>query len=860
MNLSPAYVIKKSMDAVYRRWKWLRLGQHLGTAGTLFCVAWFLIQFTAWQGILTQPWLFYLLAALLVWFAVLAFFIISFVIIATQAKRPWLANALEKACPGMMDRVATLVFLEERRPSIHMIPIKRKIEEQAVQVLEKEKLASPFSSDRTLLHLGVFALALLGIIVFQYRFSPFAQLLAPPPAPEAAATAKPDSPFELAARDVTETTEKKAWGEVHIVDPGRDVKLSKVDVLPLQIEIATSDPMINPTWMTSINGQPEEPHSLAMASDPNYMVYQPMIYLDELKVTEWDVISYYAKVQTSNLAEYASKMYFIEIRPFREDILKSMEGKDGKGEKGKALSLLNEITALIHQQTEILQQTHLHQQTKYASDEMRLQDSKKLTDAESDLAVATNHFFAEVASEQENSDIGEILNQLTLAEQEMDRAAAALKDDVTVEGKQREQAALADLIASRKAFQKAANNGAFGGGNNPDDDNDPVVTAGESHKAMSQVSEMHDRDKATLQTLQDLTQRQQALTKTPRTDWSKSQADVRNKLNDLIKQNPDLFRGSEPEQAATQQDMSQAMAAMSGDDTWGTERYATRAGESMGDLEKVVSKNHDAQQLAQAYSLKKIIDQSVKQLGQEQAKPGSMSGDEAKTVADTAQKSTGTLKEITDGMNGAGFGPGLQQSLSDQNQEALNQALKQLAEAPDGSSRTSAAGLAQGDLQKVSQAFDQSQPALTKQSRSQDQFKASPGDSLDQASQQLRSLIAAQENQHAPSPADEAKAESEILHNLEAGLIDPQKPGNPDKAQLVAQAEELLKPKNAAPVDPAVLKKLLDQIEAVRIEANDAAGVKPTEPITTFVDPAKLPPAYRDRIRTYFEQLSGQSK
>ena len=169
----------------------------------------------------------------------------------------------------------------------------------------------------------------------------------------------------------------------------------------------------------------------------------------------------------------------------------------------------------------------------------------------------------------------------------------------------------------------------------------------------------------------------------------------------------------------------------------------TRAGESMGDLEKVVAKNHEEQQLAQAYALKKIIDQNIKQLGQEQAKPGSMSGDDAKTLANTAQQSTSTLKEITDNMNGAGFGPGLQQSLSNENQQALDEDLQKLAQSQPGADRQSAAGMAQGGLQKVSQAFDKSQPELTQQIRGQDQLQPSPGDALDQASQELQSLIAA---------------------------------------------------------------------------------------------------------------------
>ena len=66
--------------------------------------------------------------------------------------------------------------------------------------------------------------------------------------------------------------------------------------------------------------------------------------------------------------------------------------------------------------------------------------------------------------------------------------------------------------------------------------------------------------------------------------------------------------------------------------------------------------------------------------------------------------------------------------------------------------------------------------------------------------------------------------------------------------------------KEATPVDAASLKKLLDAIEAVRIEANDPAATKPVEEQTTFVDPSKFPPTYRDRIQSYFEQLSTHSQ
>jgi len=38
----------------------------------------------------------------------------------------------------------------------------------------------------------------------------------------------------------------------------------------------------------------------------------------------------------------------------------------------------------------------------------------------------------------------------------------------------------------------------------------------------------------------------------------------------------------------------------------------------------------------------------------------------------------------------------------------------------------------------------------------------------------------------------------------------------------------------------------------------DVRGNKPKEPAVTYIDPARLPPAYRRRIERYFKKLSEQ--
>ncbi len=500
--------IEENLSFVRQRLKWLVFGRRFGTAGMVFCLVWFLIQLAARGGSLTDLRIYHLLIALMAMAGLATVIVIFFVTFARHEKRALIGNALEDGCPSLMDRINTLIYLEENPRKVRSFRLKNQIEAQAVQVFETEKVVSPFPADRTWAHLGAFVLLLAGVIFFQMHYDPFKGLKYQ----TQTAIAKPSQPFELAPqKDVSETVAKKTWGEVRIVDPGHDVKLTKVDVLPLQIEMTASDTMDKPVWVTSVDGGEESSHDLAPPTDPNYMVYQPLIYLDQLKVTEWDVVSYYGKVHSAAPADYASSLNFIEIRPFREDILKMTGDKDGKGKN--RYNLLSELTGLIRQQTSLIQDTHRHIETVYPQDDMRMQDARKLSHAENELSTATDHFYGKIASESENTPVGEILDELSQAEEQMTRATRALQDDVAQEGKKREQDALTHLIACRKAFQKVLSDhpDAFGGDNSADETAENTPTATDSLKALSQVSEMRNRDQAALQSLHQMTQKQQAM-------------------------------------------------------------------------------------------------------------------------------------------------------------------------------------------------------------------------------------------------------------------------------------------------------------------------------------------------------------
>ena len=201
-------------------------------------------------------------------------------------------------------------------------------------------------------------------------------------------------------------------------------------------------------------------------SEPRYAVYQPTVYLDELRLADWDVMTYYAKANTEKENSFASDVYFLEVRPFREDILK-MPG----GEGGEAYQCLNELSMLISRQQHVIRQTHQHLQKPQEQETLQAQDRKKLSEAEADLGDSAQHLYAKMAAKMENKPIGEALDSLAKAEKSLDRASKLLGDNVMNEAQNRERRALAELVAARKMFQKAVSDNPDAFADGPEDGN-----------------------------------------------------------------------------------------------------------------------------------------------------------------------------------------------------------------------------------------------------------------------------------------------------------------------------------------------------------------------------------------------------
>ena len=410
-------VVETSLNRAEFRWKWLKFLQHSFLLGGILCVLVLLFGGAISVGWVTSKALATTFFALLGIVGFIAWAVIIISVMAGAPDRSWLAAALERVNPRLLDRLNTLLFLERRRRDARAHSFALRIARQTQAVLAAKASPSPFPATRALEYMLGFIVALTATVLVYQLYSPWSRLLAAEKA-KATPPVQAEKPLELALPTTNNAEQSQTWGEVRITDPGGDLRVTKVDVVPLQIEAAANQALKKVGWFSTINGAGETPHELPPPSEPRYAVYQPTVYLDELRLADWDVMTYYAKANTEKENSFASDVYFLEVRPFREDILK-MPG----GENGEAYQCLNEMSTLISRQQHVIRQTHQHLQKPQEQENLQAQDRKKLSEAEADLGDSAQHLYAKMAGEMENKPIGDALDNLAKAEKSLDRAS-----------------------------------------------------------------------------------------------------------------------------------------------------------------------------------------------------------------------------------------------------------------------------------------------------------------------------------------------------------------------------------------------------------------------------------------------------
>ena len=849
--------VRRHLKATERRWRQWVLLQHSSTIGAVFWLGAMLFGAALIRGWIHNR-IVAVAAILVLTFGVPFVWLVVAIVVAAVRRQPqWVALNLEKAHEPLLDRINTLVFLgEKKKTPPELRAYQTRIEAQASQVLKGAKPKNPFPRFRPLLHLAVCVLLAVATIWFYARFHPLKKLVAlfnEPPVP----TQKVEDNFEIKPPDSSTAEEKRNWADVRITDPGSDIKATKVDVVPLEIEAASNESLVSAAWTTNVNGAQEKANPLDKPKEPHYAVYQPTLYLDELRLSDWDVLSYYAKASTGGGLSKSSEIYFIEIRPFREDLLK-MPG----GEGGKAMNMMGELTSLMERQRFILRQTHGYSQHPPDDAKMREQDREKLRAAESELRDAIEQLYGKLAKDFENQPIGDVLDHLAQAQGFAEKATASLQNDFASDATAREQNAHSELSIARKTFQKFINE-------NPDafDDKDkpeksPVADA----EQIDKIVEFRGAEKAAADFLKTTAEKQKEISdqskKTPKENLpalAKQEEALEKSLEQFAQQNPDLFKDIEKETASAESAMKRAgetLANKQGNAAKNSADMKKAAQEAVAKAEALrnaFANKNALRQMKHAHQLRDVLEAESKQIGKAESSPGAMKAEDATASEQAAQDAARQLKDIVENTAaGQAFGPPLHDALSDKQQGELNSKLDDFGQA-QGAQKQQAAHDAKEALKKITEAFDQSLPTLTKDSQKKNPLGEGEDEAFEAAMKELEGLAMAKE-QGRPTPLEDRQRE-EAMQRLMKAM--PRMFGHNEKsAALIAKIEEELKPDDGKPIDAAKLKKLMDEIQNFRAETAEADVRKKDKEAMLHIDVSKLPPEYRDRVERYFQKLS----
>jgi hypothetical protein len=841
--------IESALGSATGRWRRVRLGGALALWAAGSAVVWLALGLLTWRGVVAHPVVFFGVAAALFLTTAAAFLVVVIGTLVTRPARGFLARQLERVHPSLLDRLNTLVWLEGRTAPPVPPAYARRIEWQARGTLAYEPPEPLFPSTAVWVRWLV-ALALLGAtLAFYVKKQPWTQLAwgsAPlGETPSAEPNLKLPPPEEIAAEV------KKAWGEVRITEPGQDLKVTKVDVVPLQIEAASSEGLKDPRYITAVGGGRSQPHALPAPAEPHYAVYKPLLYVDEFRLADWDVLTYYASAGTDAGRSYSSEVYFLEVRPFREDILK-LPG----GEGGTAYQYLNELSGLIDRQKHVIRETHGYMQRSYEGAAQKKQDRDALSGAEGDLADASRHLYAKIASKMENQDVGVVLDHLAQAERHLDGAARSLAAE-DPKAQPQEHDGLNALVATRKSLQKAItdNPDAFKDG---DESDEPMAKL---EGKLDKISEFRNEEKTTQELLDRAVEQQKRLQQraakpdeAARRALGAEQEKLRREIAEFAADHPQMFKRAEKERAAADEAMRQSAESLGA----ASPECATAAGRATASLESLrgaVKRGAVGKDLEQAYELRDILEAQARELKRVEEDPSGAGGEGLDKTASEAKRASRELKRLMEETPaGDAFGDPLHDALGPARQVERERKLDALPKASGGDARRKAAEQARSGLEQLTRAFEESQPGVTQALRESDALKESDEDGFARALRQLEGLVAGAESGRAKAGDDARKQRREMVLRLRKGVED--RHGRDPKVAALLDEVEKETTKVDLKVDAQKLRKLMEQIERFRLEASGRPLAPGDDPRLKHVDPEKLPPAYRERIQRYFEKLA----
>jgi hypothetical protein len=421
-----------------------------------------------------------------------------------------------------------------------------------------------------------------------------------------------------------------------------------------------------------------------------------------------------------------------------------------------------------------------------------------------------------------------------------------------------ERSALADLVAARKRFQNAISDNAD---NLARREKERSEQADLSEGMLKKIAEFRDEAKAARDFVKKALERQRDLAREAgsssparRQVLAQNEDALRRSLAEFREEHPRAFQGAEDEVEAAGKALAQAAESLRKAQST-AQGNANKAADRLEAVHDKVSDQSHRRELADGYRLRQMLDDLIRKLASLEARPNALSSKQIREAAADAKEVAAQLKKIAEtSPTRDDFGDPLREALSDKNQQTLNGQCNGLGQAQDSDGKQKAAGEAKASLQMIADAFDASRPGALVRMKKSDPLKPGILEALDRGLRQLEGLAEDGGEGRRLSAGDESKRRGEAMANLADGIYGNF--GYNENSRAVVRAIERELRTTKVPVDVRAIERLIGDLERRRVESTVAGDKKPESPQGTFSDPARLPPAYREKIEKYYEKLS----
>ena len=570
----------------------------------------------AYYGIIQSTSAFLLLAACICVAIGLTWLISVMLVVERRLDRQALAAAVEHDNDVLQDRLNTVVELDQRvQRDTSAAMYRDAIEEQAARLVPNLQPARPLRKRSVTIHLLVMLLLGLLAINFYVSTSPLQTLAAN----EAQEQFQEDDiqPLVIPDDPITATTEPEeqpdgTWGEIRISEPGRDLRITIHEDVPLLIEAASDRPLANITWQTQVNESEEVTRPLPKLEDPRYAVFQPILHPKQLGLEEWDVTRYHAIANAIDETQYGSASYFVEIVPDAEALREL---------PGAGYESLEELTDLIHRQQQVIRST---EKLTDAEDSEQQKTMDSLAERESALSAAGRSVQQDLSGRLDQETLRKFASSLEAASTAFTNSETELLARDPGKAEQSEETALMHLVAARRELAKLIeqNPGSFADSALEELEDQPTLSATEADpelaKLVQRLAEESQQVNDASREMSDLLELQEKLADEANTleegplqafrssELSKSQQNIGSQFNSLREQFPKAFQDLQGLAEKTAESMSRSSdqlmenSKMAGDS-------AEQAKNNLQNLhEKIEQRRNDYEQF-QAKSLQQRI-------------------------------------------------------------------------------------------------------------------------------------------------------------------------------------------------------------------------------------------------------------